>query len=468
MYKWLLERRAKSLNSQNNSNRSLIYKQNKKFSVFSYILLTCSIVNFLLGLLNSYYTQKGFYDFFSFTQQSNLFILLVMIFFFTSFKNTKIYNLFIFISVVNVLFNTLILRNILYESSRIFFYNDGLLKRYIGLTSNFLAYIFMPLVFFFFCLKYNNFSTEFFNYHKLYFVNMTKKTIMSLIYFLFYFLIDFILLKIFFDSSWIVVRTYSIYHNNTEYYLILLIKTILSFILINYIIIYFFQIKIKKIRHFLFLVVCLFFICSMITATKSNFLHAKKFFSNEKMGSLLWPESLDIAEELSDNVTDKNKLELTNNQWKIIELGAGTGNITSFLVEKYGIDNIIAIEFDAEMCTSLRNKFPNLKVINGDVTNLINLLTKNEVNLTKIIGIISTLPLSIFSEKDFNILEKDLQIIMQEKSVSQDVKFKEYRFSIFLKKTKMHNILETYSKTNIKCCFNNWICPTLIYSFEKN
>jgi phosphatidylethanolamine/phosphatidyl-N-methylethanolamine N-methyltransferase len=51
----------------------------------------------------------------------------------------------------------------------------------------------------------------------------------------------------------------------------------------------------------------------------------------------------------------------------IVELGPGTGPVTAALLER-GIDpkRLVLVEYDDAFCKSLRNKFPEVKVVQGD------------------------------------------------------------------------------------------------------
>lgn len=430
---------TQTLNRQKYFNSPLI----SSILLFIFALLTC-----ILGFINHYLNNNKFYHLFSFSKQSQFLILLVSIICFTKFKKKRIYFYITFIALINILINTLVFRDTLYDANQVFSYT-GISNRWIGIISNFLEYIFIPLLFLVFYFKNRN--HKYLNYRYVYYVAF---------YILFYFFIDFILI----NEQWSYPRLFLI-HQEFKEFIWIFIKIILSFIFINYSIIYFCKIKNKK-KYYIFLfVLFLFFISSIINSNWNNLLHAKKSFTNKKMGSLLWPESLHIAQTLSD-VTKETKTSLEKNEHKILELGAGTGNITAFLIKRYGEENIIAIEFDKDLCNHLKERFPKLKVIQGDAVKLKNLLKTNEIDLKTIIGIISTLPLSIFTQEEFEQLEEYFMKILKQK---KNIHFNEYRFLPFLKEEKTHSFSEKDSqiKTKIKCCLNNLILPTLIYTFEK-
>ena len=74
----------------------------------------------------------------------------------------------------------------------------------------------------------------------------------------------------------------------------------------------------------------------------------------------------------------------------VIELGAGTGTITAALLAR-GIppDKLLILERSPNLVKHLRDKFPQLKVIEGDAAQLGEYLEKN----TKVAAIVSGLPL---------------------------------------------------------------------------
>lgn len=76
----------------------------------------------------------------------------------------------------------------------------------------------------------------------------------------------------------------------------------------------------------------------------------------------------------------------------IIELGGGTGNVTEALLET-GIDpeRLIVVENDTHLCTLLRNRFPQLRIVQGDASQLTELLKPLGINSAS--SVVSSLPL---------------------------------------------------------------------------
>ncbi|MGQ0583053.1 MAG: class I SAM-dependent methyltransferase [Reyranella sp.] len=55
----------------------------------------------------------------------------------------------------------------------------------------------------------------------------------------------------------------------------------------------------------------------------------------------------------------------------VLELGAGTGPVTQALIEAgCPVDQIIVVERDAELCTTLERRFRTLRVLHGDALDL--------------------------------------------------------------------------------------------------
>ena len=76
----------------------------------------------------------------------------------------------------------------------------------------------------------------------------------------------------------------------------------------------------------------------------------------------------------------------------IVELGAGTGEVTRALLEA-GISphRLAVIERDPELAKFLRQRFPNLQIIEGDAARLPVLLA--DVGRTEVAAVVSSLPL---------------------------------------------------------------------------
>src|SRR5882724_11250656 len=75
-----------------------------------------------------------------------------------------------------------------------------------------------------------------------------------------------------------------------------------------------------------------------------------------------------------------NQIDLHSNQ-AVIELGGGAGSVTKALLET-GIDpeRLIVIENDARLCVMLRQRFPQLRIVQGDASRLSELLRVSELD----------------------------------------------------------------------------------------
>lgn len=101
---------------------------------------------------------------------------------------------------------------------------------------------------------------------------------------------------------------------------------------------------------------------------KENFLFLKKVVQNPRSLGAIVPSSRALAEFICD------KVPLDSADY-IVEIGAGTGRFTEALV-KAGVDTekFFVVEKDPELCIFLRQKFPDLQIIEGDAGDLLSFL----------------------------------------------------------------------------------------------
>ena len=124
----------------------------------------------------------------------------------------------------------------------------------------------------------------------------------------------------------------------------------------------------------------------------------KEAISNPREVGAGCPSSSYLANTIAKEINSKG-------DGYILELGGGTGTITSALL-KQGIaaDRLIVIERSATLATHLRKRFPNVRVIHGDASKLDNLLGNESL---KINAVVSGLPLkSLPKECVFNIKQQ--------------------------------------------------------------
>jgi len=78
---------------------------------------------------------------------------------------------------------------------------------------------------------------------------------------------------------------------------------------------------------------------------------------------------------------------------RILELGPGTGVVTEALIARgFAPERIVAIEFDEHFALALRDRFPGVRVIDGDAFHLANSLSDDE----RFAAVVSSLPLLNF------------------------------------------------------------------------
>lgn len=88
----------------------------------------------------------------------------------------------------------------------------------------------------------------------------------------------------------------------------------------------------------------------------------KRFLKNPRQLGTLAPISKKLAHKAALCIPTPSKA-------KIVDFGAGTGpEIQAFLDMGVKAENIIAIELDPELARHLKNKYPQIKVIEGDAS----------------------------------------------------------------------------------------------------
>lgn len=76
----------------------------------------------------------------------------------------------------------------------------------------------------------------------------------------------------------------------------------------------------------------------------------------------------------------------------VLELGAGTGPVTEALIGGgCGLDQVIVVERDAELCRTLERRFRGLQVLHGDAIELENVLERARVPSISVV--VSGLPM---------------------------------------------------------------------------
>ncbi len=115
-----------------------------------------------------------------------------------------------------------------------------------------------------------------------------------------------------------------------------------------------------------------------------NIQFLQAFLKNPLNVGAIAPSSPELAQKMMQNIRP-------NKDAIILELGVGTGAITKFLQEIVpNKESYLGIELDKDLVKSLKKKFPDLKIIQGNACEVFSLHQKT--NLGKVGYIISCLP----------------------------------------------------------------------------
>jgi phospholipid N-methyltransferase len=150
----------------------------------------------------------------------------------------------------------------------------------------------------------------------------------------------------------------------------------------------------------------------MITSTKSTpnssgmLAFIKELCTHPSRVGAAFPSSKKVAKIVAEQIP-------TSLSGKIIELGGGTGVITTALLEKGIPENkLIVVERSLHLYKHLKNQFSNLSVINGDAAELQKLISNTN---DKISAVVSSLPLRLLTidvvsriyQQVYSVLEND-------------------------------------------------------------
>ena len=116
----------------------------------------------------------------------------------------------------------------------------------------------------------------------------------------------------------------------------------------------------------------------------------KRLLKNPKALGAITPSSLALANFICRHV------EATSDSY-VVEIGAGTGRFTRALL-LYGVvpSQLYVVEMDSELCKYLNVHFPQVTVINGDASRLVDILPPHVIG--KVSTVISGIPLVNLSE----------------------------------------------------------------------
>ncbi len=129
----------------------------------------------------------------------------------------------------------------------------------------------------------------------------------------------------------------------------------------------------------------------------------KALFQNPRAIGAAMPSSKRLAKNIAKQVPLRTDAI-------VIELGAGTGVITRALIEHGIADHlIVAVEASPHLAEAVSEKFPNIKVIQGNAINLVKLLGQQHLPIN---AIVSSLPLrSLPAETTQKIVEQIDQVM---------------------------------------------------------
>ena len=132
---------------------------------------------------------------------------------------------------------------------------------------------------------------------------------------------------------------------------------------------------------------------SVVRRVRQDTRFIKNWLGNPLKTGAIVPSSTELANEMASFVPLGTDLP-------VLEIGPGTGVVTQALLD-HGVkpEKLVAIEYSADFCTLIRDKFPNIEVINGDGFKVQATLSKHFEKQPRFAAIVSSLPL-LNSPKD--------------------------------------------------------------------
>jgi 16S rRNA (adenine1518-N6/adenine1519-N6)-dimethyltransferase len=114
-----------------------------------------------------------------------------------------------------------------------------------------------------------------------------------------------------------------------------------------------------------------------------------------------------IDPQILSRIADFARLDASD---RVLEIGAGTGNLTEALSRRAGW--VYAVEVDRDLATGLNGRFPNVEVIEGDA---------QKIELPDYNKIVSNLPYQISSKMTYRLLRRpfDLAVLMYQKEFAK-------------------------------------------------
>ena len=142
------------------------------------------------------------------------------------------------------------------------------------------------------------------------------------------------------------------------------------------------------------------------TRFKPYLTFTKATISNPRAVGAACPSSPFLARAMAEQID-------INSDGYVIELGGGTGMITHALLA-HGVapDKLITVEFSPELAQHLREKFPNIHVLEGDAGQLDKLLEEHIGEVKNIHAIVSGLPLRSLPKPNVKAIKKQIHNII--------------------------------------------------------
>jgi len=149
-----------------------------------------------------------------------------------------------------------------------------------------------------------------------------------------------------------------------------------------------------------------FLTSAILQKIKPYSLFLKETLSSPRAVGAVCPSSSYLAQSMAREV------DISNDGF-VVELGGGTGKNTEALL-KHGVspNKLITIERSAELATYLREKFPDIHVIEGDASQLINLLDSSK-GVKKINSIVSGLPFKSLPHNIVLAIKQQIQTLLK-------------------------------------------------------
>jgi phosphatidylethanolamine/phosphatidyl-N-methylethanolamine N-methyltransferase len=122
--------------------------------------------------------------------------------------------------------------------------------------------------------------------------------------------------------------------------------------------------------------------------TRDEILFLSRLISRPRSIGAIAPSSPGLARKIAAQIDP-------NVSGAVIELGPGTGVVTEALISRgISFDRLIAVEADPDLARHMRDRFPRLRVIEGDAFCLDRTLPHEETG--SLAGVVSGLPLLNF------------------------------------------------------------------------